>query len=284
MSKGIGGIDWDAIQDALAAWVAAGTGVTATHILWEGQKRAGRPPEPGISLSLTGIQFVGWDWLDTRTKVLSVGTLAVTLVDPVADALTIPAHGLVTADGPIRIGAGVAWPAGLAEATDYWVIVLDANRVRLCRTFQRAKAGSYVDIGDVGVGAITLSGTPETVRAGHEIEFAARGLRKAVLVVQAYAADGMGLAMPQAALASLVSRCELPSMRDMLDPVGVAVTDFGRIRAHHGSYNLAYFEPRAVLEVELNFVSEVVEDGTVIERVVLTDQVNGDVEVIPPDQ
>lgn len=291
MSKGVGGIDWDVVQDALSAWVAVGTGIDPTHILWEGQIRAGRPPQPGLSLSLTGIEFVGWDWLDTETKVLAVngtvgGSLAVTGVNTSTGELIVPAHGLVTGDGPLRVSSSGTWPTGLADGVDIWAVVTGPGTVKVAKTFQRAMAPSpsTIALGSAGTGTITLDGTAATVRAGQEIQFFARGLRRATLVIQAYAATGLGLGMPQAALASLVSRCELPSMRDMLDPAGIAVTDFGRIRAHHGSYNLAYFEPRAVLEVSLSLVSEVAEDGTVIERAVVTDQLNGVVKVVPPDQ
>lgn len=281
MSAGLGGIDWDKVQKALQNWVAAGTGIDPTHIVWEGQIRAPRPTLPGISLSVGNIALVGWDWLDTQDKVLVVIPTIITAVNTSNGNLTVASHTSVTGDGPVRLTTNDTLPGNTGLTTDYWLIVIDATTVRLATSFQRAMAGTALVPTTGGLGINTIVGTSTTVRQGQELQFVARGLRKARLVIQAFTDAGIGLAMPQAVLATLESRSGLPSMDAILAIGKVAVTDFGNIRVHHGQYNVAYFEPRAVMEVSLSLASEVYDDATIIERAVVTDLVDNTVSTVP---
>jgi len=62
------------------------------------------------------------------------------------DAITATAHGLGTGDGPCRLTSGVTLPAGLSLATDYWIIKVDANTVKLASSIVNAYANTAVDI------------------------------------------------------------------------------------------------------------------------------------------
>lgn len=69
------------------------------------------------------------------------------------DALTLTAHGAVTGYGPVRFaltGDASALPAPLAVLTDYWLIRVDANTVKVATSFANAMAGTAIDITDVG--------------------------------------------------------------------------------------------------------------------------------------
>lgn len=86
-------------------------------------------------------------------------------VNTTTNAITIPSHGLTT--GMLgRLTTTGTLPAGLSLATDYFVIVVDANTIKLATTLANAQAGTAVDITDQGSnGAVntltftTMSGT-----------------------------------------------------------------------------------------------------------------------------
>jgi hypothetical protein len=78
---------------------------------------------------------------------------------------TAVAHGLLTGDGPIRVAnSGGALPTGLAAATDYYVIKIDADTFYLATTRANAIAGTAIDITGDGTGTQTLSDTASTKR------------------------------------------------------------------------------------------------------------------------
>lgn len=78
---------------------------------------------------------------------------------------TSVAHGLQTGDGPIRISnSGGALPAGLAAATDYWIIRFDADVFYLAASRALALAGTNLTFTTDGTGTQTLSDTASTKR------------------------------------------------------------------------------------------------------------------------
>lgn len=91
-----------------------------------------------------------------------MGALTISAVNPTNDELTITAHGLNNGDGPAAIytpiGANPAGaiPGGLAAVTDYWVIVVDANTVKLATSSANALAGTAIDITSAGSGTLEL--------------------------------------------------------------------------------------------------------------------------------
>lgn len=98
---------------------------------------------------------------------LVVADDVVEAVDADADTLKLTAHGLVTGDGPLRL-TGADVPAGLATATDYWVVVVDDDYIQLSSSLEDAMtvvpAVVVVDLTDEGSGTITLVDTASTVR------------------------------------------------------------------------------------------------------------------------
>lgn len=76
-----------------------------------------------------------------------------------SEYVNITAHGLQTGDGPVRLtNSGGALPAGFALATDYYVIVVDANTLQLASTRANAFGGTAVTISGDGTGTHTLTG------------------------------------------------------------------------------------------------------------------------------
>lgn len=71
-------------------------------------------------------------------------------VTPAADTITITAHGFVTGlKAPLT---GTNLPTGLS-ATDYWIIRVDANTIKLATSLANALAGTAVDITAAGTTA-----------------------------------------------------------------------------------------------------------------------------------
>lgn len=87
-----------------------------------------------------------------------MSALVVTAVDHTTDSITIPAHGKVTGDGPgaLRVVPGGAIPSGYNPVKDYWLIVVDANTVKLATSSANALAGTAVAITDNGSGQLLL--------------------------------------------------------------------------------------------------------------------------------
>lgn len=83
--------------------------------------------------------------------------------------LTANAHGLLTGDGPVRVSSDNTLPAGLAAATDYYVVRLDADTFSLATSRANAYAGSVVTTTDAGTGTHTLSDTASTTRSAGTI-------------------------------------------------------------------------------------------------------------------
>ncbi len=85
--------------------------------------------------------------------------------DNTTEIFTAATHGLTTGDGPFQVSnAGGALPTGLAAATDYWVIVIDANTFKLATSLANAIAGTNLAISTNGTGTQTLADTVATKR------------------------------------------------------------------------------------------------------------------------
>jgi len=104
-----------------------------------------------------------------------------------ADTFTIAAHGLATGDGPFHLveGSGVL-PTGLAENTEYWVIVVDANTIQLATTYANATASTPVAVDFTGDGTDdatrlfhrrdSVDGTNEYIYVNDESGYVVNGL------------------------------------------------------------------------------------------------------------
>lgn len=95
-------------------------------------------------------------------------TFTDTDVDTDEDTITLTAHDLTTGLVGQLTSTGTL-PAGLSTATDYYVIVVDANTIQLAESYDNAVAGTAIDITDAGTAAATntftataLAGTLKT--------------------------------------------------------------------------------------------------------------------------
>ena len=73
------------------------------------------------------------------------------------DICTAAAHGFATGDR-VRVSSTTTLPAGLAAATTYYVIKIDANTFKLASSDANATAGTAVDVTDTGTGTHSIVG------------------------------------------------------------------------------------------------------------------------------
>lgn len=95
------------------------------------------------------IQLVYTDDSYTDADFLTAG------VDIDANTVTIASHGLVTGTKITKITTNGTLPAGLSLLTVYYAIVVDANKIKFATSLANAKAGTAVNITDVGSAAAT---------------------------------------------------------------------------------------------------------------------------------
>src|SRR5687768_1131802 len=86
-------------------------------------------------------------------------------VNTTTDEITVTGHGFVMGLKGTLTSTGTL-PAGLAAATDYFVIVVDANTIKLADSYENAEAGTAIDITDVGTAGATHTFAPASVSDG----------------------------------------------------------------------------------------------------------------------
>jgi plastocyanin len=72
--------------------------------------------------------------------------------DHTTGTLIVPAHGRDTGTGPVTLTTTGTLPAGLTPATDFWLIRVDADTLKLATSQANATAGTAVTFADNGAG------------------------------------------------------------------------------------------------------------------------------------
>lgn len=80
-----------------------------------------------------------------------VASAAITFGPDPGSVFTFASHGFVTGLG-VTLTTSSALPSGLLVATTYYVIRLTANTFRLASSLANAIAGTFIELGDAGVG------------------------------------------------------------------------------------------------------------------------------------
>lgn len=102
----------------------------------------------------------------TTVSFTSLATLTMGTVTPAADTIAITAHGMTTGDGPYYVqNSGGGLPAPLTVSTPYWIIVTDANTIKLATSKANALALTAIDITTAGTGTQTIDRSSNDVVA-----------------------------------------------------------------------------------------------------------------------
>ncbi len=109
------------------------------------------------------IDLLGLDTVALQVNYANATTAAkvFTVLSQVDDTLTMTAHGQVTGSKG-QCTTTTLLPTTLALATDYFIIVVDANTVKLASSLANAVAGTAVDITSAGTGVQTFTPTTST--------------------------------------------------------------------------------------------------------------------------
>jgi len=257
------------IEDAIQAWIVAGSGLASDHVTWAGQT-APRPTGEFISMRLTMLNLTGRDFFERTDNIVVVASQAITAVSTIAGTLTIPAHGLVTGQGPLVLGGTP--PAPLALLTSYWPVVVDANTIKVASSFPNAIATVPTTIVLTGTGTAPTIAGPLSVLPGAEVIQKLRGPRQAMLTLQCFAGAPTGGAptgttSPFSILNDAITSYALESRSNALNAAGIGIGHVESIKAIDGIVNTTRFEPRAVATVFLHLASELVETSTYIQTV-----------------
>jgi hypothetical protein len=272
-------IDWTTIANAIQAWVVAGSGLAADHVIWS-FKGPGRPSTPYIQLNIIAVRPVGFDYEVRQDNTFTFEAMPIEVVDVDGNRLQITGHGFITGDGPIELelGGGATAPAPLAQLTSYWAIVLDANHIQLASTFQNT-GGNYegnpitpIVLESTGSGDLSIIDTDDTVHAGIELENRARGTREVSISMQCFPPENSGLQSMQI-MTDVGASLQLHI--DDLDAAGFGVSDLNGAYFEGGAKLVegrlgSILEPRTVWTMTGYVASEVVGFETFVEKVSVT--------------
>ena len=86
-------------------------------------------------------------------------TIATSAVNTTADTITITGHGLVTGAEMNYNNQGGTTLAGLTSGNDYFIIVVDANTIKLAASSADATAGTAINLTGTGNNSQTLAST-----------------------------------------------------------------------------------------------------------------------------
>lgn len=274
--------DWSAKDEAIRAWVVEGTGL-ADGLVYFAQGKP-RPQATHVALTTLTDRSVSDGWVRYAQNFLTFADLAVESVDEVGDTLESAAHARQTGDGPVRLTTTGVAPGGLAVATDYWVIVDDADNVQLATTFKRAMAGQAIDITDAGTGDHAIVDTATTQRQGEELTEYAEGVDRIEVQLQCIATPPAGPSTARAILSKLKRRSSLSKMNAQLRAAGLGLIGFETIQSTNPIANTTTFEPRAITVVAFHVTTQESSTQTVIAQVEVTNQLTGGTQLVPPDE
>lgn len=274
-------VAWTGIKNALHQWVRDAGAIPEARVLWAGQNLS-RPAGKAAwcVMRFKSVKSVGWDEVEDEDNIITVN-LPISAINVGTDVLTSVAHGRATGDGPIHVASAGTMPGNVDPAVNYWLIIVDADHVKLATTFLLARAGTAVDIQSAGTGSIAIVSTPETVPAGAELKEHVFGQRVITMDVTCYPAmidddqDADDATEAHAILTDVSTATYFTRYNNLFDAANVGVYP-NDVQALDGVLNSTRFEPRATMTVTLFVASELVDLKTIIETINLQYTNTGD--------
>ena len=113
------------------------------------------------------ISSVGCDSISFQCNITvassATKTFAAADVNTTTDIITVTAHGFTTGR-KVQISNPGTLPTGISAATDYFVIYVDVDSIKLATSLANAQAGTAIDITAAGSGTNTI--TPTALAGG----------------------------------------------------------------------------------------------------------------------
>ena len=111
--------------------------------------------EYSSTTNVATVQWKFWDFGTDEGAGTSVSTTTVTIGN---DTVTATGHGFKTGDGPILVSSTGTLATPLDTNTPYWIIVVDANTVKLATSYANAAVtGTAIDLGGAPTGTFTMT-------------------------------------------------------------------------------------------------------------------------------
>ena len=127
------------------------------------EKTSGKDNITSISLNLAGTCHRTAPSVSIAAP--AVRTIATAKVSTAANTITITGHGMLTGTKlTYQDGSGTAL-AGLTDNTAYFVVVVDANTIKVASSLSNAQAGTTIALTGTGNNAQTLEGDTATASA-----------------------------------------------------------------------------------------------------------------------
>lgn len=272
---------------AIWQWVVATSGLATDHVLWSYNLQQ-RPTAPYILLTWQQVRGVGHDWTTSEDNPLTIADVATGVS---GSNITIPAHGLSNGDGPVNVATTGTLPSPLVADTNYWVIYVDANTIKLAASF--VNTGGQMPLGTgnpvtpitlttTGTGTLSVVSTEDTVHAGQEVLRRAQGFREVTISLECFAQEGKGVDAVRI-LSNVLAGAQLYIYP--LDLAGFGLSDLGQgfsqdgVKLLEGQRRGSILEPRSIAQIVGYMASDFVGYDTIIEQVevvVDVDDVTGD--------
>lgn len=281
-------MNWAAIRKAIYDWTVAGSGLNGQKVVWGRQPGTPRPAAPAIIMEISGVENDGAMWTELRAPCTPL-TFDHQILDVNGSNLVILNHGLETGDGPALIESDDTLPTPLVAGKHYWVIKVDDDTIRLADSYVKTGGGhpdnpvTHVPLTSTGSGAITLTNTHETVRAGQELHYAQVSTVRLTLTLTSYTSQDVGEDDCMALLYRVVSRARLPSQAERLEGVNFGFQGADRVRTTPGARDAVLFEPRAWVDIALTTTLTETEYVTIIERIQAENLNTGQIYNIPEE-
>lgn len=164
----------------------------------------------------------------------------------------------------------------LEDAIYTWVATASGLTVDWAAQNQPAPAGPYItmrmrSIRPVGSDWVTVEDNPSP-SSGAEVLYKVRGMRRVTLSLQCFAGTPIGASGAASILTDVLTAVSLPSRSAALAAAGVGISNLSDVQAIDGVVGSTLLEPRATAEVVFYATAELVETGTYIEHVVITNE------------
>jgi hypothetical protein len=231
---------------------------------------------------------MGNDWLTAEDNPFTFADIVADLADPVDNRLVTGSPDgfdiFQTGDGPIRLTTTGVMPDGLLAATDYWVIRVAPDTIKLAASY--VETGGFdvggspsgnpvteVEIIDNGTGTLKVVATAATRHAGAEIKNVVRGVRMVKISAQCFSGKP-ATGQPKSVLNDWATACTLPGNVALLQAANIGLSGFDNISVTGSAMNTTQFEPRATSMIGLNITAEISEIASFIERVSGKNRIN----------
>lgn len=169
----------------------------------------------------------------------------------------------------------------IEDAIHAWVVSgsgLSAGHIIWSRQPGPRPATPYIELRVLNIDPVASRDWTETTlnTVTDVVTMTARGMRQAVLAMQAYGGPPTGATQAAMLLSKVRLVAAIPTRRDALSEAGVGLSELGAVRALDALVGDATLESRAAMEVRFFFTAEVSVSEAGVVEIIETAQIEND--------